>query len=153
MYAWPKLFNFLAAKYDVETILLGTLTLGCASHAYMLQSVWKDETRLLAAFVLFEVSVGLYFPAMGTIKSKVVPEECRTTIYNLYRIPLNMVVVLGLYFKASPPETLATTTTLLTVGVCLSLALTRSCFDEKKAQYTSVIGDHDAEIGRREVHP
>uniref|UniRef100_A0A7S3E7B1 Molybdate-anion transporter n=1 Tax=Rhodosorus marinus TaxID=101924 RepID=A0A7S3E7B1_9RHOD len=50
------------------------------------------------AFLVFEVAVGMYFPAVGTIRAKLIPEESRSTIMNIYRIPLNflvMVVVLG----------------------------------------------------------
>merc|ERR1719158_2342940 len=43
-------------------------------------------------FLVFEFSVGVYWPAIGTIKSEVVPEGIRATMYNLYRVPLNGVV-------------------------------------------------------------
>merc|ERR1740130_1976945 len=46
-----------------------------------------------AAFLLFEFSVGLYFPSVGVLKSDIVPENVRATMYNIYRIPLNAVVV------------------------------------------------------------
>mmetsp|Transcript_27467 Transcript_27467/g.60113 ORF Transcript_27467/g.60113 Transcript_27467/m.60113 type:complete len:504 (+) Transcript_27467:59-1570(+) len=45
------------------------------------------------SFLVFEFCVGVYFPAVGILKSEVVPENVRTTVYNLYRIPLNAVVV------------------------------------------------------------
>jgi hypothetical protein len=46
-----------------------------------------------AAFLAFEFCVGLYFPSMGLLKSEVVPEHIRGTMYNIYRVPLNAVVV------------------------------------------------------------
>jgi len=46
-----------------------------------------------AAFLMFEFCCGLYFPSMGVLKSEIVPENIRTTMYNIYRIPLNAVVV------------------------------------------------------------
>lgn len=52
-------------------------------------------------FLLFEVCVGMYFPSMGSLKSKIVPEENRTTIYNLFRIPLNLIVLVVLLSKLS----------------------------------------------------
>jgi len=48
--------------------------------------------------VLFEVTVGLYFPCMGMMKGKIVPESCRSTLYNFFRVPLNLIVVLCLVF-------------------------------------------------------
>lgn len=44
------------------------------------------------SFLIFEFCVGMYWPAVGTIKSEIVPENIRATIYNLYRVPLNAVV-------------------------------------------------------------
>ena len=50
----------------------------------------------LSAFLLFEACVGMYWPAIGTVKSMIVPEETRATIYNIYRVPLNMIVLVVL---------------------------------------------------------
>merc|ERR1719498_814903 len=48
---------------------------------------------IFAGFLLFEMCVGIYFPAMGSLKSEIVPEEARAGVYNIYRVPLNAVVV------------------------------------------------------------
>ena len=37
--------------------------------------------------------MGIYWPAMGTVRSQVVPEETRATIYNIFRVPLNAIVL------------------------------------------------------------
>jgi MFS family permease len=44
-------------------------------------------------FLVFEFCCGLYFPSVGSLKSEIVPEHIRGTMYNIYRVPLNMVVV------------------------------------------------------------
>mmetsp|Transcript_19926 Transcript_19926/g.46672 ORF Transcript_19926/g.46672 Transcript_19926/m.46672 type:complete len:210 (+) Transcript_19926:201-830(+) len=44
------------------------------------------------AFCVFEFCVGVYYPSVGILKSKVVPEHVRGMVFNLYRIPLNAVV-------------------------------------------------------------
>eukprot|EP00927_Polykrikos_kofoidii_P045891 TRINITY_DN4002_c0_g1_i1.p1 TRINITY_DN4002_c0_g1~~TRINITY_DN4002_c0_g1_i1.p1 ORF type:complete len:502 (-),score=71.55 TRINITY_DN4002_c0_g1_i1:27-1532(-) len=59
-------------------------------------SAWTSGSSKLVNFVcflVFEFCVGVYFPASGVVKSDLVPENVRTTIYNLYRVPLNAVVV------------------------------------------------------------
>merc|ERR1711959_779919 len=83
----------------------------------------KRIAFILTQFVLFEITVGMYFPACGTLKGKIVPESCRATLYNIFRIPLNVVVVLALLFKAEPADTLLLTTTLLCVSALLSIGL------------------------------
>merc|ERR1719231_1581915 len=45
------------------------------------------------AFLCFELCVGIYFPSICTLKSEAVPESCRATIYNLFRAPMNLIVV------------------------------------------------------------
>jgi hypothetical protein len=51
----------------------------------------------LSSFCVFEAICGIYWPSMGIIKSKYVPEEVRATMYNIFRIPLNLIVVVVLY--------------------------------------------------------
>jgi len=47
-------------------------------------------------FFAFEVCVGLFWPSMGFLRSRYVPEEVRATVMNLFRIPLNIIVVVVL---------------------------------------------------------
>merc|ERR1719326_639048 len=65
------------------------------------------------AFLAFEAAVGLYFPMIGTLKGDIVPEDMRSTIYNLYRLPLNGVVLLPLILNFSISTTFAVTTSIL----------------------------------------
>jgi hypothetical protein len=68
-----------------------------------------NQPILFASFVLFELCVGLFWPAMGYMRGIYVPEngsrsQCvththvaaRATTMNFFRIPLNMIVVVML---------------------------------------------------------
>jgi riboflavin transporter FmnP len=48
---------------------------------------------LLAAFFAFEACVGMYFPLIGTLRSKYLPDAYRGVIMNIFGIPLNLIVV------------------------------------------------------------
>merc|ERR1712194_985686 len=72
-----------------------------------------DVTMRFMSFLVFEMTVGLYFPMMGTLKGVIVPEESRAAIYNLYRVPLNIIVVLSLVAKLSIENAFTVTTILL----------------------------------------
>ncbi|CAD6197169.1 unnamed protein product [Caenorhabditis auriculariae] len=48
---------------------------------------------VFGAFLMFEVCVGIFWPAMGCLRGTYVPEETRSTTLNLFRIPLNLIVV------------------------------------------------------------
>jgi len=45
------------------------------------------------SFLLIEISLGMYFPSIGTLRSELVPGSHRSTIINLFRIPLNLLTV------------------------------------------------------------
>jgi MFS transporter, MFS domain-containing protein family, molybdate-anion transporter len=51
-------------------------------------------------FLLFECTVGVFYPSYGVIKSEKIPEDIRSAVMNIFRIPLNaFVVVLLLKIK------------------------------------------------------
>merc|ERR1719183_1051684 len=75
----------------LPTFVLATVALGLVAALIAMGS----SAALLGSFVcflVFEFCVGIYFPVVGTLKSEVVPEHCRATVYNLYRVPLNAIV-------------------------------------------------------------
>jgi MFS family permease len=72
--------------------LKGCLALACAAHLVVLYGGDQPKAKLLA-FLLFETAVGIYFPAAGTKKAQVVPDSLRASIYSLFRVPLNVIVV------------------------------------------------------------
>jgi hypothetical protein len=45
-------------------------------------------------FLVFESTVGVFYPSYGVIKSEKIPEEIRSAVMNIFRIPLNAFVVL-----------------------------------------------------------
>jgi MFS transporter, MFS domain-containing protein family, molybdate-anion transporter len=55
---------------------------------------------LMASFFAFEACVGMYFPSIGTLRSKYVPDSHRSVIMNLFGIPLNLLVV-SVFLSAS----------------------------------------------------
>jgi MFS transporter, MFS domain-containing protein family, molybdate-anion transporter len=48
---------------------------------------------LMASLFAFEMCVGLYFPSIGTLRSKYIPDSQRSVVMNLFGIPLNVLVV------------------------------------------------------------
>jgi len=79
-------------KADVR--LMATLCIAISSFVVMALAAGRESiATCFAAFLVFEFCCGLYFPAVGVMKSDVVPEHVRATMYNIYRVPLNAVVV------------------------------------------------------------
>lgn len=50
---------------------------------------------IIASFMVVECCVGLFMPVAGTLRSKFVPDSLQGAILNIFRLPLNVVVVLG----------------------------------------------------------
>jgi len=77
---------------------------------------------IFASFCVFEFCVGIYFPSMGVLKSEVVPECVRGTMYNLYRVPLNAIVVAALMTDLTTQQVYALCAALFGAGmVCVGL--------------------------------
>jgi len=98
-------FSQLVNKMSVRTetfstgmLILATLAMGMATIATipsLLSSFTPIATlsALSIAFFLFETCVGMYFPSIGTLRSKFIPDSHRSVIMNLFGIPLNTLVV------------------------------------------------------------
>ncbi|GAX17455.1 hypothetical protein FisN_5Hh103 [Fistulifera solaris] len=92
------LFGQLAKMgVTTESFTLGMLsiaTIAMSSATWITSSGASAAlTGLMAAFFAFEACVGMYFPSIGTLRSKYVPDSHRSVIMNLFGIPLNVLVV------------------------------------------------------------
>lgn len=54
-------------------------------------------TVIIASFMLVEFCVGMMMPIAGTLRSKYVPDALQGGILNIFRLPLNAIVVSGTY--------------------------------------------------------
>lgn len=94
------LFGYFASNKYSMTSILKAVFLGAA--AAMSIPIFTTEPWLIfTGFIVFEVLVGLFWPAIGTLRSQYIPESHRASIINLFRVPLNAVVCIVLYFQGS----------------------------------------------------
>ncbi|CAE8642220.1 unnamed protein product [Polarella glacialis] len=101
-------------------LLLGILAL-CLSAATAGSSVHA----CLLGFLWFEFCCGAYFPSVGVLKSEIVPEHVRGAIYNLFRVPLNAIVVILLLNDFSAVTCFKLCAMLVSVGLVATTQLTR----------------------------
>ena len=88
------IFNYLSAAQKPQQFLVGTFFAAAASMA---GPVFSDSPLvIMLCFCVFEVCVGIFWPAIMSLRSAYLPEEGRATIMNIFRIPLNAVVCLVL---------------------------------------------------------
>lgn len=55
------------------------------------------QEMILGSFIVVEFCVGLFMPVAGTLRSKYVPDSLQGAILNIFRLPLNAIVVSGTY--------------------------------------------------------
>ena len=70
----------------LATVAMGAASAGTATGVAAL-------APLAAAYFAFELCVGMYFPSIGTLRSRHVPDSHRSVIMNLFGIPLNVLVI------------------------------------------------------------
>ncbi|KAL3790159.1 hypothetical protein HJC23_009596 [Cyclotella cryptica] len=103
-------------NFAVGMLTLATLAMGCATMAIssgtlgvlsripILSNIlsfaspaFSSPGSVLGVLILslffFEACVGMYFPAIGTLRSKYFPDSHRSVVMNLFGIPLNAMVV------------------------------------------------------------
>ena len=85
---------FLSQNQKVEKITCYLLLV--AAISLFIPALSQYHSLRLFAFLVFEICCGIYWPCMGTMRGKYVPEEVRGTIMNLFRVPLNLIVVVVL---------------------------------------------------------
>ena len=119
--AGSSMFSILIERMKVE--ILGCYIISLATIAFAVMTLSESSTVVFIAFNAFEICVGLYFPMMGTMKSCIVPEDKRTAIYNIYRVPLNFIVVSSLLTDLSPSRAFSYCTGMLTIASILQMSL------------------------------
>lgn len=87
--------SLLLRKFSAQGV--GTMTFLVSAVALSIPVFRHDLYSVIAAFLVFETCVGIFFPCMGLLRSKVIPDEVQGTVMNIFRVPLNMLVVTGTY--------------------------------------------------------
>jgi len=107
-----SVFKILAQK-SKELYKIPLYLHACAFFSMAGVTLFLDNKPVVyVCFLVFEASVGVFWPAYGTIKSEKIPEDIRSAVMNIFRIPLNAFVVLLLlkikYLDSSTVFTICT---------------------------------------------
>merc|ERR1719188_2956778 len=92
-------FDLLRGR-GVQVMSMAQAAFGLGAFAFLSSGIaFKGSTDvghlvvIYLGFIVFEFCCGLYFPSVSTIKGQAVPENIRSTVYNLYRVPMNAIVL------------------------------------------------------------
>jgi len=121
--AGSSLFSILVEKYPVERLAVPLFAF--ASVGMAIVGLGFNESISFVGMLFFEMCVGMYFPIMGTMKGGIVPENKRAAIYNLYRIPLNFIVLFSLLNDLTASFSFMLNATMLAIATALQFVLTK----------------------------
>jgi MFS family permease len=82
-----------------------------------------NATLSLLSFLIFECCCGLYFPTAASLRSLVIPEDSRTTIMSMFRMGLNLLVIIAL--KSTGTLETSTTFTICVIWLLVAAAIMR----------------------------
>jgi multisubunit Na+/H+ antiporter MnhC subunit len=115
---------------------LAVMVFAVAAGAMFLIAVSSSSSLKFIAMNLFEMTVGMYFPIMGTMKGNIVPESKRAAIYNLFRIPLNFIVLFSLLTDLTPTQSFSLNFIMLSTAAVLQYILMK-----RRENYSGVSSD------------
>jgi len=127
-----SIFSFFNPGVNPAKVVAISCFLACLSFA-LVSAVCGQVSAVAAAymgFLCFECCVGLYMPAIGALKSEIVPEESRAGVYNWYRIPLNLVVCCIVLSDLHLRTAFIVCSSLLAVGTICILPLASSIYPQ-----------------------
>lgn len=92
------IFNIAMDRKLVKYTYLLIGILGVADLTFYLLEEPRSEQMSFWLFCLFEACVGMYWPCMGYLKGQLIEDGLRAQLYSILRVPLNVFVVVSLYF-------------------------------------------------------
>jgi hypothetical protein len=96
-------YGLIQSRTDISNLKVAQAALACGALCFLVAGISHAKgistpalTLTYAGFIGFEFCVGLYFPSISTLKGEYVPESVRSTVYNIYRVPMNAIVLIVL---------------------------------------------------------
>jgi len=91
-----SLFKIFVMKLNVAPEVLAKYIFGVAAVSLFIPTATSSRGITAISFIVFEICCGMYWPCLGTIRGKYIPESSRSAIMNFFRVPLNLLVVIVL---------------------------------------------------------
>ncbi|KAJ7136634.1 DUF791-domain-containing protein [Mycena epipterygia] len=94
------LYTFISASSSEPSLLthakLSSAVCAVSALALAVSVTQHDERLRFWAFCVFEACVGMYYPVQGMLRGALIANENRATLSSLFRVPLNIFVVVSL---------------------------------------------------------
>uniref|UniRef100_A0A7S1T7F7 Molybdate-anion transporter n=1 Tax=Compsopogon caeruleus TaxID=31354 RepID=A0A7S1T7F7_9RHOD len=106
----------LLTNHHVSSQFVVLLVFGLSLLSFLASALFDSMWVSYFAFLIFEISCGLYFPAMASLRAPLIPENIRGSTLSIYRLPINIVVVVIMTFTADSNSIIHCCIALLAAG-------------------------------------
>ena len=89
----PPLHPHFPSQMSVE--LASAAVFFIAAAAMALPAATQDFPTVLTAFLVLETCVGAFYSCSGLMRSRYLPGALQSSVMNIFRLPLNVLVVVG----------------------------------------------------------
>jgi MFS transporter, MFS domain-containing protein family, molybdate-anion transporter len=114
-------FALLSKRIRMEIMLALIFSFSFVS---LILPAFVINTRIrFLCFFAFEFCVGMWWPASSSFKGKLIKEPTRASVYSVFRVPMNLIVILVLLSSLSLRVTFFVCSALLFSGIVASLML------------------------------
>ena len=134
---FPGKFDWCSSSYPE--------TLNCV-HQTNKKSANKTSSQQPFCLSVSYAKLVILRVVMGTMKGGIVPEDKRAAIYNLYRIPLNFIVLFSLLTDLTPRFSFMLNATMLATATVLQAMLTKKRLETTGRQETKSTDDVEQAI-------
>lgn len=128
------LFDLARKTHTIESFMRPVLLVAAASLATPI-FFQGNQLLIFTAFLVFECCVGVFWPSMSSMRDAYVPENTRATIMNIFRIPLNFIVIFVLIQNFSRQTVFSLCTFFLLLAFLCQLYLHKLISGNKQQQH------------------
>lgn len=114
--------SLLLPMFGDNAAALCTVVFFIAALAMAMPLLAYDFWSLLIAFLSLEMMVGIFNSCGGMLRSKYYPEHLQSSVMSLFRLPLNILVVLGTTMADHAQDEASRKMVFIGIVVVLSLA-------------------------------
>lgn len=156
------LFSILSQRGMSEAAILKNCLLMIASTMAVCcvttrpGATYVDTVVSFLAFLVLEVAIGMYFPAISYLRSQVIPETHRANIMNWFRVPMNIITcgaLLCLHVDSISNDkrvVFGACLLLSGLGVFLAKRFIEAFRDHDGGKREAASGEDDAKSGNKE---
>lgn len=144
-----SLHELLSKQYNYSVSILSSVSLAffaCCICAVFAHPDHVNTRLCFLAFLLYQISVGIYFASIGEMRQKIVPESHAQSIMNWFRVPLNIISCVVLLLLHD--EEFRHGNRLIFIICCILLLCTLLCL----AQLLPLINEKEEENSYEVLH-